>query len=440
MLALVAEDDRNHRTMIRRILEQLGCSSVETENGLELLSRIDEVEPDLVVVDYDMPLLNGFEALRALRSTAKYRTLPVVFVTGVSDPARLKELIGLGVTDIILKPIKVDQAGPRLREVLKRAARGRPRAGAPVATGKLLLVDSDENFLAFAQPLMSTAFEVVVAGSGIAAVQAYRSSSPPPNVVLVSEGLTLMTEDLLVDVLTRVARELECPPPHVYLLSDSGVLDRARRPIFNGSLAKTFFASQFLAAFRRVVLGASPPEERLADLLRGDLPPDLASAARSTIGALTGSDVFPVPADETTDWTLPIRAVVDLTEVSGAAVEYSILTNETSIAGLASKMLQREVTMENGAAEVVDEMVKTLAGRLRTSFLTRSIDLKMGSPSHFTDNPPKSPTEWETRTAYRSGNGERFIVGLRVKAGAGAPAAEIELPAAPAAVPDGAVA
>lgn len=80
---LVVEDDPATREMLRRLLEREGWSVAEAENGESALGRVTERRPDLILLDLMMPKMDGFEVISALRSTALWRSIPIVVLTAM---------------------------------------------------------------------------------------------------------------------------------------------------------------------------------------------------------------------------------------------------------------------------------------------------------------------------------------------------------------------
>jgi CheY-like chemotaxis protein len=79
--ALVVEDDRDTRELLRRMLEKDSWSVVEAANGREALDFVEQVQPKLILLDLMMPEMDGFEFLDELRRHPEWRTIPVVIVT-----------------------------------------------------------------------------------------------------------------------------------------------------------------------------------------------------------------------------------------------------------------------------------------------------------------------------------------------------------------------
>jgi len=102
---LVCDDDPTVRLLARECLESAGMSVLEAENGQEALTLFDKQQPDLVFLDVDMPLLNGFEVCRAIRQTERGQSLPVLIATGANDSRSIDQGFEAGATQYKTKPI-----------------------------------------------------------------------------------------------------------------------------------------------------------------------------------------------------------------------------------------------------------------------------------------------------------------------------------------------
>jgi PAS domain S-box-containing protein len=92
-LVLVVDDDRDQQRLLRNVFERQGIGVAVASDGLEALRRLQEVQPDVIVLDLHMPVMNGFEFLRATRDSPVWREIPVVILTGRTlDAAALADL------------------------------------------------------------------------------------------------------------------------------------------------------------------------------------------------------------------------------------------------------------------------------------------------------------------------------------------------------------
>lgn len=104
---LIAEDDKDLLDIYGEILEVNGYRVVKAKNGREAISKFKDNLPELVVMDGDMPNVNGFEAFSEMIEFDKKAN--VVIVTGYSDfDSKSKEMLEKGLISIISKPIGLD--------------------------------------------------------------------------------------------------------------------------------------------------------------------------------------------------------------------------------------------------------------------------------------------------------------------------------------------
>jgi CheY-like chemotaxis protein len=115
-LILIADDRASSRELLRLVLERAGYEVVEAEDGEQALSRARAVNPDLILLDLQMPALDGYGVLAALRSEARFENLPVLALTASAMRGDRERIIEAGFTDYLAKP-----AGPEvLRETVAR--------------------------------------------------------------------------------------------------------------------------------------------------------------------------------------------------------------------------------------------------------------------------------------------------------------------------------
>lgn len=118
VIALVIEDEWDHRELVRRTLEDAGWKVELAEDGIAGLGRIPRIRPDVILFDLRMPHLSGAGLLTMLRSTPAGRSIRVVLTTGADVPPEVRALAD----DVLVKPFGA-------RELLRAVERaGRPGA------------------------------------------------------------------------------------------------------------------------------------------------------------------------------------------------------------------------------------------------------------------------------------------------------------------------
>jgi CheY-like chemotaxis protein len=106
---LVAEDDEDLRLMMRTLLGMRGYRVVEARDGQETLEVAKGVRPDIVLMDLQLPRLNGFAVARFLRQTDALRRVPIIVVSA-HDPAKHRALaLAAGCNAYVQKPVDFDR-------------------------------------------------------------------------------------------------------------------------------------------------------------------------------------------------------------------------------------------------------------------------------------------------------------------------------------------
>jgi diguanylate cyclase (GGDEF)-like protein len=118
-LLLIVDDDIMMRLIMRETLEGGGFQVVEAVNGAEALAVFDEVRPAAVLMDVDMPVMDGFTACVALRKHVEAQHTPIMMVTGHDDIDSINRAYEVGATDFIAKPIPWPVLNYRVRYMLR---------------------------------------------------------------------------------------------------------------------------------------------------------------------------------------------------------------------------------------------------------------------------------------------------------------------------------
>ncbi|HBL16450.1 MAG: hypothetical protein A2X36_00495 [Elusimicrobia bacterium GWA2_69_24] len=118
---LIVEDDADYRELIGRVLEKAGYSVTSAPNGEEGLRRYAADAPDLVILDGQLPDIDGFEVCRRIRSQGPRPDTPILFCTVRSAVSPVAEGLRSGGTDYILKPFEIADLLQRVRSALASA-------------------------------------------------------------------------------------------------------------------------------------------------------------------------------------------------------------------------------------------------------------------------------------------------------------------------------
>ena len=117
---LLVEDEEPLRRVLKDLLERDGFSVVEAKDGVEALDQVDRVGPDLVVLDLNLPRLDGFAVLTHLRARQATANLPVLVLTAKGDEDNEVRVFEYGASDFLTKPFRPRALSARLHAMLRR--------------------------------------------------------------------------------------------------------------------------------------------------------------------------------------------------------------------------------------------------------------------------------------------------------------------------------
>jgi len=121
LCVLVVDDNPFMRTVVRNLLANIGVKSVlEASDGIAALEAIREYSPDIVVLDWEMPLLNGPELVRIVRSPGVFPMpdIPIIMLTAHGERWRIVESVKIGVNEFLCKPVSAKALQDRLMSIL----------------------------------------------------------------------------------------------------------------------------------------------------------------------------------------------------------------------------------------------------------------------------------------------------------------------------------
>ena len=115
---LVVDDTSISRVILRNILTRMGATIVEASNGQEALWEMEKTNPDLVITDLSMPVMDGFTMMDKAKNV-KGESIPVIVVSVYADKERLVRAVRLGAVDYIVKPFEQETVVKKVQNALK---------------------------------------------------------------------------------------------------------------------------------------------------------------------------------------------------------------------------------------------------------------------------------------------------------------------------------
>jgi len=115
---LIAEDNAINRELLRELLEARGHTVAEACNGQEALDAVKHAQPDILVLDINMPVMDGFTAVRRIRENPHLATLPVLAVTANAMLGEREKILNSGVDGYLSKPINARALAEEIERLL----------------------------------------------------------------------------------------------------------------------------------------------------------------------------------------------------------------------------------------------------------------------------------------------------------------------------------
>jgi two-component system chemotaxis response regulator CheB len=222
--ALVVDDSKASRSIVAKALRDLRFDCDEATNGAEALERLTAgPRPDLVTVNWHMPVMDGIELVRRLRQHPRHRDLRLLMISTESDRAKIDVALAAGADDFVSKPFTVDALARKLVG-LGVCSATEISAGANRGPIRVLIVDDSMTIRSLLTATLSADPDLKVVGAAVngrAAVEMVASS--PPDIVLLDGEMPV-----------REIRRLE---PKLPVIMFSSLTDRGAKATLDALLA-----------------------------------------------------------------------------------------------------------------------------------------------------------------------------------------------------------
>lgn len=117
---LVVEDNESNLFLLRYIFEKNRFKVYEAKDGLEGVNMAQEVTPDIIIMDLQLPEINGLEATQRIRSYDNLRDVPIMAVTSYAMPGDRQRALAAGCNGYIEKPIKTDTIVAEIESLMRQ--------------------------------------------------------------------------------------------------------------------------------------------------------------------------------------------------------------------------------------------------------------------------------------------------------------------------------
>lgn len=237
---LVVDDDQNVRYLVRSTLEPT-YEVVEARDGLDALEKLSRAEPDLIVLDIMMPLMDGFQTCQTIRKNPKYNNITVLFLSALTSQPDIKKGYGTGANLYLTKPFDparlkrnidvffekkthldvprrsftleelevLERGGPSVISRVEVSIASPAQPSPPKSKPRILVVDDEPGICALATHALHNQFEVFCAADGIDAIS--KITAYQPDLILIDTMMPRMSGYQLCQSLRNNARFAHTP-------------------------------------------------------------------------------------------------------------------------------------------------------------------------------------------------------------------------------------
>jgi chemosensory pili system protein ChpA (sensor histidine kinase/response regulator) len=117
---LVVDDSLSVRTIVSNLVKQAGWNPIQARDGLEALQQIQSTNqrPDVILLDVEMPRMDGYELTASLRAERAYKDIPIVMLTSRAGEKHRRKALDLGVNEYLVKPYNDEQLLSVIRQLV----------------------------------------------------------------------------------------------------------------------------------------------------------------------------------------------------------------------------------------------------------------------------------------------------------------------------------
>jgi CheY-like chemotaxis protein/CheY-specific phosphatase CheX len=388
MKVLLVDDSLTIRSLLQRTLH--GLFPVETAhaaNGVEALAQINHHRFDLVILDVNMPVMDGVETLEAIRTSPDHAALPVVVLTSERNEAVVRRLVELGVSDFLSKPLRTEVLGERLLK-LRNQWLDRAKAALPISHQagerlRIMVVEQDPDRRHFFTTVLHSHFDVVEADSGAAALQICLAPNQQKlDLVLVGDQIGLPPVEMFVPKLRTLAPASSARM--VGCRSSRQASDMRIEHLFDGMVQRSLVPEVFLAELQRIFSGAGRPLGKLL-ALRPSLRKDIVSATEQVFGIMLSVPVELSDSGSAAATSQPLdgaHATIGLETDGELTLDLRFDASHQTGREIAARMIGVDASEVQDADVLASaaELVNIVMGRLRNRLVETDVHAQIQIP------------------------------------------------------------
>ena len=241
-IAIVDDDEESRQIIERNLLRENGYKTILFSSGEEFLEYAKKNKIDLVLLDIEMPGLNGIQVYDRMKDSGSLSEIPVVFLTGKEDKDTVLRCIGKGADGYLVKPVFRYKLVAKIEDVLGKI-------NAYKANKTILMVDDDPEFLKVAKIKLSKYYKVLTVNSGKTALEYL--STHKVDLVLLDYFMPLYDGKNILNILRHRDATKKLPVIVVSALSEEEIMNACLKNPPDGVVSKPVDMDELLKMIQR---------------------------------------------------------------------------------------------------------------------------------------------------------------------------------------------
>jgi len=150
---LIVDDQMDWRLLVRMSLDNYDIEIIEADDGQKGINLAESANPDLIIMDNNMPVLTGYEAIKKIRANPACRSVPIIMLTSKGFDTQMKEMIMLDVNEFISKPFEEEKLIASIEKIIgklpekSQGVQQQQQQQQEIVIGKKIMVFIENNFV-----------------------------------------------------------------------------------------------------------------------------------------------------------------------------------------------------------------------------------------------------------------------------------------------------
>ncbi len=370
MRVLIVDNDKITRLIISRLLKKkLTDDILEAENGLDALEIIEKNKPELIFLDLSMPLMDGIETLEIIRSTDKFKNIPVIILSSNKDREKIAKLLELGISDYIVKPIDLTKAYQKISNLFEKIRDNSKSYQifnfSNPNKEKLLLVHPDRDFLINFNEQFGEIYNVIFAENGNAGYTFFTQYQP--KIVLLGENIPIISEIQLAQKIKSIDINKEIK---IYYLGSQDISRYTE--LFIGKIPYTNDIKEFTRNFFTVLLSGQNLSKFLSNFIKQNILDFTLKTIISSIKTYTKQNINVIPLENLSTVPTEVLFQLDYTDKNArVSIIASLITGLNEALKIGEYHYNQIIKLDSDFLKSIETLLKGILDNI----LSKVIDL-----------------------------------------------------------------